>query len=79
MTRIVGDATARSRCVVPRVARRSSLSAPRAFASDARGVQARMVGAKRDCAARARRRVFVRGVVFVLVRGFVSWVAVEKR
>jgi hypothetical protein len=77
LTRIVGDATAGRRCVFARVARRSSFRAPRARASDARGVQARMVGA-RAIVRRARVHARGRGVVCVSVRGFVSWVAVEK-
>jgi hypothetical protein len=72
LTRIVGDATAGRRCVFARVARRSSSRAPRARASDARGVQARMVmvGA-RAIVRRARVHARGGGVVFVSVRGFV--------
>jgi hypothetical protein len=58
LTRIVGDATAGRRCVFARVARRSSFRAPRARASDARGVQARMVGVR---AIVRRARVDARG------------------
>jgi hypothetical protein len=60
LTRIVGDATAGRRCVVPRVARRSSSRAPRARASDARGVQARMVMVGARAIVR-RARVHARG------------------
>ena len=60
-------------------ARRASFVVARA--ARARERRARRAGAHggraRDCAARARRRG-VPGVVFVSVRGFVYWVAVEK-
>ena len=79
LTRIVGDATAGRRCVFARVARRSSSRAPRARASDARGVQARMVMVGARAIVR-RARVHARAVWCSYQYGvsFVSWVAVEN-